>query len=203
MILLCLLLTVLVVPRLGPRPWHERGCEADPVTAEATLDWLSGLISAVETGRPSIVVLCEVSAEHGVATDVVGALGIAGDVPLALRSSRLGDPQVLDAVASAWSLHVSLGVALRPVLHRALDALQDAAEVRRELAVEVAGPVTSARVVAALPLLAVGGLVLLGVDYGSLFSRPLVMAGVAGGVLLDLLGYLWLRRIISTAVPGG
>ncbi len=104
------------------------------------------------------------------------------------------------ALGLAWRLGADTGAGLQAVLARVADDLAAADEQARTVAVALAGPRSSAAVLAGLPLLGIG----LGVAMG---ARPLAfLSGSAGGravgavgVLLDAAGVLWMRRIVRCA----
>jgi tight adherence protein B len=100
----------------------------------------------------------------------------------------------------AWQLGADAGIALAAVLGRVANDLVAAHEQRRAVAVALAGPRSSAAVLAGLPVL---GLVLgcvlgarpevflLGSDTGHVVA--------CAGVLLDLAGLAWMRAILRRA----
>jgi tight adherence protein B len=120
-----------------------------------------------------------------------------GDAGAALQDA--GDPAVL-RVGLAWQLGSGSGAALADVLDRVRSDLTAADEQRRTVAVALAGPRSSAALLSGLPLLGIG----LGVAMG---ARPLpfLLETPAGrllccvGVLLDVAGVLWMRRILRRA----
>ena len=110
-----------------------------------------------------------------------------------------GSPETA-ALAAAWSLGQDTGAPLGAVLERVAADLAARAEQRRAVAVALSGPRASTVVLAGLP--AVG--LTLGVAMG---ARPgeVLLATPAGrvvccvGVLLDVAGMWWVRRIVRSA----
>jgi tight adherence protein B len=118
-----------------------------------------------------------------------------GDVANVLAT----DPAT-SGLGAAWTLAEQAGAPLVAVVERVAADLDAAEEQRRAVAVALAGPRSSAAVLAGLPALGL----LLGAAMG---GRPLAFlagspAGVAvglAGLLLDLVGLWWMRRILRWA----
>lgn len=117
---------------------------------------------------------------------------------------RSGDPaveEVLRAVATCWQVCGSTGAGLALALDQVAEALGAAQRRRAALGAQLAGPRTTARLLAALPvagLLLAGGL---GADpAGLLLGTPLGLLCLLAGVGLDLLGVLWMRRLVAGAL---
>ena len=119
--------------------------------------------------------------------DVVAASGVGG-----------GHDMVM--IAQAWQLATALGVPIANVLARVDDDVQARRAQRRAVAAALAGPRSSAALLAGLPVLGV----VLGMAMG---ARPLQVlfdtsAGrllLCAGVLLDAAGVAWTTRLISSA----
>ena len=167
-------------------------------------DLLAGvqaLVAEFESGAGPPVAL-EAAAEAGprVRADFAAAAaaaargGAAADVLCACGDGALR------AVGHAWRLGDDTGAPLAGVLGRVAADLAAAQEQRRTVAVALAGPRSSAAVLSGLPLLGIG----LGVAMG---ARPLpfLLATAPGrllcclGVLLDVAGVLWMRRLLRRA----
>ncbi|WP_018637446.1 hypothetical protein [Parafrankia elaeagni] len=115
------------------------------------------------------------------------------------------DAAALRQLATAYRVCQLAGVRLAPVATMLADAARSDAARADELASALAGPRSSGRLVAGLPVLGV----LLGVLLGAsplvvLVTPPVGTACLATGVLLDLTGLRWLRRIadgVQARVP--
>ncbi|SDJ51742.1 tight adherence protein B [Frankineae bacterium MT45] len=126
------------------------------------------------------------------------AAGSGEDVAEVLLESPAGE--LLRPIAAAWRLSEATGAPIASVLARVQADLRDALDVERAVGVAVAGPKSSALMLALLP--AIG--LLLGSGMG---ARPLhVLTGsLAGqllgcaGVLLELAGVAWTARITAAA----
>lgn len=123
-------------------------------------------------------------------------------VPSALLDATRDAPAATDwaCVAAAWRVATDAGAPLAATLARLGEVLVAAEDARREVAVALAGPLATSRVVLALPAIGLLGGMLLGVDtLGVLVTTP---AGwfclVAGGTLL-LVARRWMRRLVTRA----
>jgi len=104
------------------------------------------------------------------------------------------------SIGLAWQLGADTGVALAGVLERVAADLQAEQEHRRTVETVLAGPRASALMLAGLPLV---GIVL----GGAMGARPLtVLTSSLGGqllclvgVLLDVAGLMWTRRLLRRA----
>jgi tight adherence protein B len=103
-------------------------------------------------------------------------------------------------VAAAWRVATESGAPLAATLGRLGDVLVATDDARREVAVALAGPLATSRVVLALPALGLFGGALLGVDtLGVLATTPPGwFCLVAGGGLL-LVARRWMRRLVARA----
>lgn len=126
--------------------------------------------------------------EQRLAAEVAAALTAGRDVLAPFLTARAAERRR----GSAWlrvgllvQLAVEAGAPLNLALRRGADGLRDAAELQRSVAVAVAGPVASARLMLALPPAAV----LLGEALGFGALRVLVTT-VLGGVALALAAVL-------------
>ncbi|MBA8950643.1 type II secretion system F family protein [Actinomadura namibiensis] len=106
----------------------------------------------------------------------------------------------LRLLAACWRIGAERGGTLATVLDGLAAALRDEEAQRQEIATQLAGPRTTARMVAFLPLLGLGMAAMLG-------ARPLefllgTLPGAAClilGVALDLAGLRWTRRLAQAA----
>lgn len=104
-------------------------------------------------------------------------------------------------VAVAWRVAETVGAPLAPSLRRFADALRDAQETRDDVAVALADPAATARLVAWLPLVAIGLGVALGFDVLGTFTQPAGIACLVAGVLLMLVARRWSARLVARAQP--
>lgn len=138
--------------------------------------------------------------------------------PLALAATCAGPLEVPEAVttgsaeladelrrawgllAACWEVALASGAPLAATLERAADAIRALADADRQAELALAGPVSTARIVALLPAAGVGMALLIGADpLGVVFGTvPGAVAAVLGGVALAL-GVRWNRRLIAAA----
>ena len=103
-------------------------------------------------------------------------------------------------LATAWAVAASSGAPLAASLRELGAALRDEAQLRREVGSALAGPIASARLVLALPLIAMLFGALLGFDtFAVLFGNPLGLACVAVGGALLWAGRRWSAALAARA----
>ncbi|WP_312677244.1 type II secretion system F family protein [Microbacterium sp.] len=105
-------------------------------------------------------------------------------------------------VAVAWRVSETVGAPLAASLRRFADALRDAQESRDDVAVALADPAATARLVAWLPLAAVALGLALGFDVAVVFTQPAGIACLVAGLLLMLVARRWTSRLVARAQPG-
>ncbi|HET6877604.1 MAG TPA: hypothetical protein VFH38_08760 [Jatrophihabitans sp.] len=181
---------------------RARAATADRRELSSALHVLVGELEAGAQAADALRAAATVaSAESGparwfaTAAEVAAVGGDAGAVLVAA-----GQPG-LRGVGLAWQLGAPTGTALSGVLARVVADLAAADEQRRATAIALAGPRSSASVLALLPVLGV----LLGMAMGAsplrfLTGAPAGQALCCAGVLLDVGGVLWLRAILRRAV---
>jgi tight adherence protein B len=104
------------------------------------------------------------------------------------------------AVGHAWRLSEETGAPLVGVLGRVAADLAAAQSQRRAVSVALAGPRSSAAVLSALPLLGIGlGAAMDARPLPFLLDTPPGRLLCCAGVLLDVAGVLWMRRILRRA----
>lgn len=105
-------------------------------------------------------------------------------------------------LAAAWGVAERCGAPLAPSLDRFADALRDLHDARRDVAVALAGPRSSARVVLALPPLGLLLSLALGFDVGHvLAATPAGWCCLSVAAGLVLAARRWTRRLVRRAEP--
>jgi tight adherence protein B len=103
-------------------------------------------------------------------------------------------------VAAAWWVASDAGAPLAATLARLGEVLVATDDARREVAIALAGPLATSRVVVALPVLGLFGGALLGVDtFGVLATTPPGWFCLVAGVGLLLIARRWMRRLVAQA----
>ena len=120
---------------------------------------------------------------------------LAADLPASL--ARI-DP----ALAAAWRVATSAGAPLAPSLQAFAVGLRALADAQRETEVALAGPVATARLVLALPVVGILFGMMLGFNtLGTLFTTVPGLLCLGVGVALLLAARRWNRRLVTAAQP--
>jgi tight adherence protein B len=192
-----------------------RDCRTAATAATGLSDALGILVAELRAGAhpgDAITAAAEthVDGSSHAGTDVVRALSavaaaarLGGDVPAVLRSAGTAPLRAwLGRLADAWSLADRYGIPLADLL----DAVRSDTEHRVRFAAEVqarlAGPRSTAAVLAGLPLLGLAlgqavGAVPLHVLCHTEVGQVLLVSGTAAACV----GVLWSARLVSGAVP--
>jgi tight adherence protein B len=136
---------------------------------------------------------------------VLAAARYGGDVPGALReASRSPGAEGLVGVAACWQVAVEGGAGLAEGLDRVSDGLRAQRDQREELQALLAGPRSTAVVLALLPVfgLLLGGA--MGADPARvLLHTPAGLVCLVVGGLLEWAGLAWVARLTRTAEGTG
>jgi tight adherence protein B len=155
----------------------------------------------LEAGLPALAAWRHLAASSPVAARVAELDG-ADRLPAGILEATRGGEHPLDwaCVAAAWRVAADSGAPLAATLERLGEVLTAAEDGRREVAIALAGPRATSRVVLALPAIGLFGGMLLGVDtLGVLATTPPGwFCLVAGGSLL-LVARRWMRRLVARA----
>ncbi len=112
------------------------------------------------------------------------------------------DPTPWRALAAALAVASDAGAPLAPSLRRFARSLRDVVQAQRDVAVAMAGPLATVRLVVLLPLVAVGFGVALGFDtIGVLLGTPAGLGCLTGGCVLIAVGRRWSRSMAREAAP--
>lgn len=155
----------------------------------------------LEAGLPPLVAWRQLADTDAIAARVAEADG-ADRLPAAILDATRDADAASDwaCVAAAWRVATDAGAPLAATLARLGDVLLATDDARREVAIALAGPLSTSRIVLALPALGLLGGALLGVDtFGVLATTPPGwFCLVAGGGLL-LVARRWMRRLVARA----
>lgn len=118
----------------------------------------------------------------------------------AARAAHPGASLAWPVLAAAWSVAAESGAPLAASLRNLAVVLRDEAQLRRDVGAALAGPAASARLVTALPLIAVAFGATLGFDtVGVLVGNPIGIACLVLGAGLLWAGSRWNRRLARAA----
>lgn len=170
------------------------------------------LASELRAGRPSAVALqaaAEVASGPFAASlrAAAGTAELGGDVSVVLAAPSGVDgsavPDLLAGLAACWTVCAGTGSGLAAAVERLGEGQRAAADQRRAVEVELAGPRATARLLALLPLvgllLAAGlGAEPLGFLLGTAPGRACLLLGLG----LEAIGLRWTSRLAARAAEG-
>jgi tight adherence protein B len=106
------------------------------------------------------------------------------------------------AVAASWLVATTSGAPLAGCLREMAEALRQLGQLHRDVDAALAGPVSTARFVAVLPIVGLLFGTILGFDtLGILFATPLGLACLTVGVTLSLIAGRWSAMLVRRARP--
>ncbi|MDQ2748848.1 MAG: type II secretion system F family protein, partial [Actinomycetota bacterium] len=136
--------------------------------------------------------------EHADAFRAAATSAAAGDAARALVAARCDE---LEPLAHAWRVAETCGAPLAGVLDRVAADLADQEQQQRSVTVALAGPRSSAVMLAGLPLVGIA----LGAAMGAhpltfLLGTPHGRLICCAGAALDAAGVLWTQRLMQRAL---
>lgn len=159
--------------RAGRTPPAALVRAVEMVTSELVTD-TAGVLVAARTGG-----------------DVVAALSYAGSRPGTEGFRRLG---------ACWQVGAGSGAGFALAVERLAGALRAEEQHRREVAAQLAGPRSTARLLAALPLLGLLMSAAMGMrPFGFLVGTPYGIVCLLLGLALDVVGVVWTGRLARAA----
>jgi tight adherence protein B len=184
----------------GHRLWRARGeARARSTTRERVLETCDLLVAELGAGQPPEAALARAADAWPQLAPVAQASALGGDVPAALRLlSAAPGADGLALVAAAWVVAHRTGHGLADALGRLAESLRQAAATDRVVQGELASARATARLVGALPAVALAmGAGSGGDPVGFLLGTPVGLACLAGGLLLGFVGLAWIERIAA------
>jgi tight adherence protein B len=136
----------------------------------------------------------------------IAAAASGGRIPEAIIGvvEALPPPEALAwrGLATAWAVALDAGAPLAPTLREFAASLRDLAEAQQEIAVALAAPIATTRLVMALPVIGLFFGFVLGFNpIGTLVTTPAGWACVVVGGGLMLAASRWNRRLVRSAQP--
>ena len=134
--------------------------------------------------------------------EVAAAIERGGDIGDALEhAGRRTGGAAWQSLAVAWRVATASGAPLAPALRGFAEGLRDREAARRDIEVALAGPRATARIVLALPAVAILLGLMMGVDLLATLAHPVGAGAVAGGLTLIVIARWWMRRLLRAAEP--
>lgn len=176
-----------------------RGRRPPPPSADAAATTVLQLAVLLQAGiTPSRAWRHLASAGDAVAAGVCERTAAGVAVPAAIATA--GD--AWRPVADAWTVATTVGAPLASSLRAVAEALRDAQQAADDVRVALAEPVATSRLIAWLPVVAVGLGAALGFDsIGVVFTQPLGAAAVVAGALCMLAAHRWTAHLVGRAQP--
>lgn len=200
-----------LIHRLRQARWPLGGAaKAAAARRASVVELCDGIATELAAGRPpgaalasAADVLTGTPVAHGPRelAAVADAARAGGDVPAALEhASRTPGYESLRLLAGCWRIGVERGGMLADVIEGLADALRDEREHRDEIALQLAGPRATARMLAGLPVLGLLMAMALGAHpFGFLLGTLPGGTCLCLGLGLDALGLWWTHRIAAAA----
>lgn len=191
--------------------WALGGAEKAAAARRASvIELCDGVATELAAGRPPAAALVSATGVLAGASGTCGSPELAAvadaahagdDVVAALeRASRTPGYESLRLLAGCWRIGLERGGMLADVIEGLADALRDEQAHRDEIALQLAGPRATARMLAGLPVLGLLMAMALGAHpFGFLLGTLPGGVCLCLGVGLDALGLWWTRRIASAA----
>jgi tight adherence protein B len=170
----------------------------------AVIELCDGIATELAAGRPAATALADaarVLPTMAALTSVIDAAESGDDVPAALtRAATTEGCEGLRLLAGCWRIGMDRGGMLASVIEGLAEALRDEQSHREEIALQLAGPRATARLLAALPLLGLAMAAALGARPLTFLFTTLPGALCLGlGTTLDAVGLWWTARLATSA----
>ena len=184
--------------------WRRRAAAHAAEFASRRMAEICDLIaSELSAGRPAEAALDEAADAWSAIRPVAEACRLGGDVPAAFRAvARTPGAEGLRLLAAAWTVSLRTGGGLAAATSRVADAVRREQATRRLVAGELSSARATARLVAALPVVAL----LMGSGAGAdpwsfLLRTSWGWLCLASGLAVGFAGLWWIELIAGEAEP--
>lgn len=180
--------------------WRRRTTRVAAAAVSARVLETCRLVGAeLAAGRPPGDALALAAQEWPLLGPVAEAFALGADVPVALRRvAEIDGARDLRVLAAAWEVAHRSGRGLALAVTSVAEELQAEHATRRVVESELASARATARLVAALPLVALTmGSGAGGDPWRFLLATPVGLACLAGGLALMLAGIWWIESIAA------
>jgi tight adherence protein B len=176
--------------------------EPDVAQVAAVVQRLAVLLAAGVAPAAAWGYLREGELASRVAAGTSAGVSIPDAIVAAIRESPPAEAVAWRGLATAWAVATDAGAPLAPTLREFALSLRDLAQAQREITVALAGPVATARLVMALPVVGLLFGIVLGFNtLATLFTTPPGWVCLGLGSALMFAASRWNRKLVRSAQP--
>ncbi len=175
---------------------------SQPLAVVASVTQRLAVLLAAGVAPASAWVYVAEGASAFVPRRVAGRVDIADAIVEAAAELHELESKAWNGLGAAWTVATEAGAPLAPSLRSYAASLRALAQAQREVAVALAAPVATARMVMALPVVGILFGMALGFDtVRTLFATAPGWACLAGGGALMMIAARWNHRLVAKAQP--